>query len=299
MPEIIEKHRESRKSPSVLQHSLILVRSARPDDLVFIFEGPDDIGVYETWIGRTRFESNYEPIAGKGKEQLIGLYKKIISENPELLRKVYFFIDCDFDVPEPADNIFTLNGYSIENFLCTSSTLESLLADEFKCVASPVERQRIKCVFEEFLNSFQTSTEELHFKFFSARRQGIKIISKSEDSKPIVEVYLDKAVPAFQHLEDVIETEKDVDATALAALRQEFAGLHRLQAQRGKYVLCVFRRWLRLLTADRKQPTPQLFERGMPALSGEPWSASLRRLAGQSPLPAGLAAFVEEAGRAA
>ncbi|UTY56071.1 DUF4435 domain-containing protein [Massilia sp. erpn] len=295
----IEKHRKSRKSPSVLQHSIILVRSARPESLIFVFEGQEDVGVYETWIGRTRLSLNYEPIVGKGKEQLISLCKKIINENPEFLRRIYFFVDCDFDDFECMRNLFTLDGYSIENFLCTSSTLESLLSDEFRCAASPLEKQRIKEAFERFLDEFEKSAKELHFQFFAARRIGLNVLSKAEDSRSIVNIYLDRVEPAYQDLKEVIEVGGSIDGVVVEALREEFAELHRYRTQRGKYVLCAFRRWLRLLTADRKQSEPQLFDHSMPALPGEPWSVSLRRLAGQSPVPTGLASFVEEAARAA
>ncbi len=162
MTDLIDRLRYSRKSPSVLKLKLISVRSVRPDTLVFVFEGREDVGVYEAWISRTTAKPVYEPIPGNGKEQLIGLRDLLSAEDSQLLRRVHFFVDCDFDeFPPPDDHLFTLNSYSMENLICSKETLESLLTDEFRCAGSPEQRQRIVDQFERICRDFKNSAAEM------------------------------------------------------------------------------------------------------------------------------------------
>jgi hypothetical protein len=77
MSDLIKSLRESRKNPNVLKLTLISIKSARPNCLIFVFEGAEDIGVYESWLSRTTSKPTYEPVHGNGKEQLLSLLETL------------------------------------------------------------------------------------------------------------------------------------------------------------------------------------------------------------------------------
>jgi hypothetical protein len=299
MPDLVQQLRESRKSPSVLKHRLISVRSVRPDVLVFIFEGLEDVGIYETWIARTQARPTYEAIPGNGKEQLLGLRDHLLTADPKLLYRVHFFVDCDFDpYNDPDDHLFTLDAYSAENYLCSSESLESILADEFRCAGSPMERQRIIQKFEQVREEFKQHAKQVNLGLFLARRHGIKVIRKPEDACEIAKIQLESIICAYNDVGEVLELASEIEQSVVQELEEEFRDLSALRAQRGKYVLSMFLHWLKALAADRRRELPSLFDHAL-SLPGEPWKLQLRRLASLSPLPQGLDQFVANAARAA
>ena len=291
--------RENRKNPSVLKMKVLAVRSAQPNILVFIFEGPEDVGVYETWIARTTTKLEYEAIPGAGKEQLIALRNLLAANHDQLLRHVCFFVDCDFDPYDASDEyVFNLDSYSIENILCSVESLESLLIDEFRCTGDWRERKRITEQFILILNDFKQLTREINFSLFVARRLGIKVLKKPEAIRDIAQVNLQSIVQSFGDLSEVVELEEESDKEMEKELRREFDNFSDHRAQRGKYVLCMFRSWLQTLVTDRKQANPVLFSTSLP-LSGDPHAVKLRRLASQGDLPRGLEAFLSRVASAA
>lgn len=300
MADLIGQLRESRKNPSVLKHILISIRSVKPDTLIFIFEGVEDIGVYETWIQRTAVNLIYEPVAGNGKEQLLGLYNKLQEEDSQLLRHLYFFVDCDFDEYGPNnEHVFVLDAYSIENLLCCPDVLDSILTDEFRCAGSPQERQRVLQKFGSILTEFKQASVEVNFTLFAARRTNIRVVKKPEEVRQIAEITLSGVRRAFNHLFEVLELDTSIEENLQSRLRTEFEGLENRRAQRGKYLLSMFRQWLRALSADRKSEVPQLFDQPFPTLPGEPWTVPIRRLASRSQIPSGLTVFISNAATAA
>ena len=289
---LIDRMRTSRKNPSVLKLQLIKIRSSRPNTLVFIFEGPDDIGVYETWIKKINSSLHYEPLPGSGKEQLHSLHAALKETNDHLIDKVYFFVDCDFDKYSSAENnLYTLDAYSIENLLCCHSVLESVLSDEFRCAGSPEERQLIIDIYQKIHHEFSTHTEELNFLLFAARRLNINICKKPNTVTDFVEINIQSINKKNIPISDLISLERMPTAAELESLRDEFILLPSQRAQRGKYVLDMFRKWLKQLENDNRCDTPILFN-SRNRVSGEPSNLNMRRFSIASPIPSGLEDFI-------
>jgi len=296
MSGLVETLRENRKNPSVLKARLIKVRGAKPTELIFVFEGHEDIGVYEAWITRTTKRPTYEPIAGDGKEQLVGLLKALVSNDDPLQWRIFFFVDCDFDRDRYTDaRLFTLDAYSIENLLCTSAALESILADELRCSGNPLERQRIAEEFERVFSEFRAISSEINFALFVARRLGIKVTRRPEKVHQFADVGLTTVTKTYETLSDIVQLEAKPDENDLRQLAVEFSLLSCVRAQRGKYVMQAFRKWIRVLAEDRKCSSPTLFTTSLPNFSADLHGVSLRRLASSSPLPCGLDAFIGRA----
>lgn len=294
MSERINNLRGSRKNPSVLRLKLISVRSALANQAIFIFEGQDDVGVYEEWISRCGNKLSYEAIAGNGKEQLIGLRDQLQVANSPLLRNVYFFVDCDFDEHGGCqDNLFTLDAYSIENVLCGREAVESLLKDEFRCSGSPRERQVILDKFDSIRREFGSVAQELNFYLYVARRQSINVVKKPETIGSIVSVGLSGISWKIEDSSVLVLLECKPDEDELKNTREEFMALSELRAQRGKYMFLLLRKWLAELTEDAKMENPTIFEEKK-NVSGDPSGVTLRRLASASKLPVGLDEFLNK-----
>ena len=289
---LIDNIRTSRKNPSVLKAQIITVRSSRPSANIFVFEGPEDIGVYETWIAKTSPKLQYEPVTGRGKEQLEKLHELLHSCSDKLLAGVYFFVDCDFDeYREASQHLFTLDGYSIENFLCCEIVLESLLTDEFRCAGDPKSRQNIINTYSKILDDFFSEIKELNFLLYCARQLDIEIIKKPESISDLLTIRLDSIAPTKASLSDELQLKRALTTEEMEERRPLFECLDKKRSHRGKYVIDFFRKWLKALEIDKRSSAPIFFER-TEKLSGDPSNSSLRRFSSASVIPDGLDTFL-------
>ncbi|ATF84424.1 DUF4435 domain-containing protein [Burkholderia gladioli] len=294
----IDELRLSRKNPSVLKLKVLKILGQHPDIFIFIFEGPDDVPVYEEWLKRIDSCPKYEPLPGAGKQQLLAYYDLLIKDSNPLLEKIFFFVDRDFDLPiEKCKNIFELSSYSIENLLCAEEVLESVLRDEFKKAGEPSERTVACEKFREALDQFAEYCTPVDFILFVAQRKSISVIKKPEKITQIASISMDLIHVAYENLDEVILIDGRVEEGDLAQLRMEFDSLPRVLRQRGKYQLDMFRRWVRLLAEDIRSERPIIFAERNERLAGDPSSASLRRLAASTTTPTGLAEFIDRLAR--
>lgn len=291
---IVESLRSSRKHPSVLKLQILRIRGQDPDVLIFCYEGPQDVPVYEEWMKRIEGCPKYEPVPGAGKQQLIEYYKQLLDHGDPLLEKVYFFVDRDFDLPvDESDHLFELDCYSIENMVCNEEALESLLRDEFRRSGEVVERARIRAEFANLLKSFESHCEPVNFLLFAAQRTGACVVKKPEKVTDIVSICVDSIECAYVDPSEIVVVDGLPNNGRLNVLRAEFAALPEVLRQRGKYLLEMFRRWLRALVEDLKSPTPILFDAQDDRLPGDPSCVSLRRLASGVSVPQKLKRYME------
>lgn len=288
--QILERMREGRKSPQVLNIKLLAVRSSRPNSIVFIFESHDDISVYGDWIRRTAHSPEYEAVAGNGKEQLLAFH--LMLEQDGRLRGVYFFVDHDYDENPPLAHVFVVPAYSFENLLCVREVIDSVLIDEFRCAGDPSTRARLLAVYATIVEQFERHSRPLHEALFIARREGFRVNSRPDSVTEFLDIALTGVAPKFSRLEEVIEVSVDLPAEKLDALKASFLELKSTHSIRGKYLLQATREWLRLVTADRRSASPSLFPKLTSKLPGSPEQVTVRRLASAAAIPAGLPEFL-------
>lgn len=294
MHSLVESLRSNRKNPSVLKLKILKVRGEDPEILIFIYEGLEDVPVYEEWMRRIAACPRYESIAGAGKQQLTSLLKILDKANDPLLDKIFFFIDRDFDNPFDAHkHVFELDAYSIENLLCTEVVLESILKDEFRKAGLIDERAAAKSAYQRAQDQFYAHSEDFSFSLFCARRCKIAVKRKPEKISEITILTLDSAAPAYTNINEILELERPIDNSTIASLRTEYENLGVQLKHRGKYIIDMFRMWLRLLCAEVQTKAHGIFKEPS-QFSGDPAAVNLRRLACAAPLPVGLEAFVKK-----
>jgi hypothetical protein len=295
MASIIERLRESRKNPSVLKLKILKIRGENPDIFIFIYEGQEDIPVYEEWLSRIANCPHFEAVAGNGKEQLLGFYTSLTKNADSLLRKVFFFVDRDFDSPfEQSNNLFELEAYSIENLICTEAVLESLLRDEFRRAGKVAERGKICKTFSDLHEKFNAISKDLNLGLFLARRCGINVSKKPERATEIAAIKVNEVDRAYGDISEIFSVEEEINLEKAIELSEEFENLPITLRQRGKYLLDFFRRWLRTLSDDLKAENPVLFESRDAALPGDPAAVTMRRLTSAAPIPVALSNFIAQ-----
>jgi hypothetical protein len=294
MTDLIEKLRESRKSYTVLLHQITSFRSIDNFTAILIFEGPEDIGVYETWIRRCTDNTSHELMSGNGKQQLMDLYSFLVKTKSELFSGVFIFVDRDFDVHENVSpNLFVLDAYSIENILCSEEALKSILYDELAIASKAIPIAHILEKFHQMLESFEAVSRELNLQIFMLRRLKLKISKKPDKASEFCEINLDSISKKYSEISELMIFDSEIDANQKESLECEYFNLTSLQSQRGKYVLSFFRIWLELLTNDLKSQAPVMFTQSNSNIKGEPWNFKLRRLAICSPIPNGFLRFIK------
>ena len=130
----VENARKQRETTNVLRLRVLQIQSGYPDATIFVFEGVNDIGPYEVWFRILANVPQYIPLPGSGKVQILDFAKQVL-DSEDFHCSLYFFVDHDFDGlqgRDPHPKIFCTSAYSVENYLCTSEVLESILIDEFR-----------------------------------------------------------------------------------------------------------------------------------------------------------------------
>lgn len=295
MKSILDHLRESRKHPSVLKIRVLKIWGQDPQVPVFIYEGPEDVPVYDEWLKRIDGCPRFEPLPGAGKQQLLAYHQYLIDNADPSLHRTFFFIDRDFDDPVgDSPHVFELNAYSVENVICGERAVENVLLDEFRRTGRLDERRRVLAVYAALRESMFAYMEKLHWHLFVAQRSGIRVEKKPDRITDIFEIQVDALHPKMDDIGESVQLENRPCVKSLEKLLAEFNALPRDLRERGKYVLDFLRQWLRLLAADIKSAIPKIFDEADARLPGDPSSVSMRRLASSVGPPIELVEFMNK-----
>ncbi|MCA3071059.1 MAG: DUF4435 domain-containing protein [Rhodocyclaceae bacterium] len=293
MASLVEKLRASRKGASVLKLKVLKIRGEDPDILIFVYEGPEDIPVYDEWIKRIGACTRFEPMHGAGKEQLLAYHQILMDSSDPLLDKIFFFVDRDFDIATlPHPHVYELGAYSIENLLCTEEVVDSILRNEFRRSGRIAERRRLRETFKEIVSGFVAHCEPVNLELFVARRLQISVLAKPSRASEIVTINADSVFRAYETVSDIVVLEGKPTPESYQKLRSEFDELPSLLKCRGKYLLSMLRVWLKALEMDLKSQHPLLFEESDSQLPGDPAQLPMSRFASSTPVPPCLVKFI-------
>ena len=299
MPDdLADRARRGRRSGAALKAQLATLRSAQGGARVFVFEGREDVGPFESWINRIDGELQYIPLAGKGKGQLLDLRRRLRDDRTGLERNTFFFVDRDFDWlrgQAPGADLFCTETYSIENGLVSRRTLRSVLLDELRLDQYRDEVVSIQLHFEELLEEFFRIMREPNWLMFWRSLHSDKKGSISESISGYVRIEWDQVKRAYTDgdLAKLIPLSGEPEATPEEIRR--FENLDPPKHYRGKHVLAFFLSWLdalaRALQAGEtnffQERIEMRFSRGM---------LTMRSLASRSEVPNGLEDFIGSMG---
>jgi len=292
MSGLVDAMISERSRPAVLALAVLRIRSERPDSLIFIFEGPEDVGVYEQWLGKIASCPKYEPLPSTGKKQVIGYIENLIERRDDLLQHVYAFVDRDFELAYPnTENVHDLPAYSFENLICCRESLGSLLLDEFRCATRPDLQNKILQTFDAIWGKAKNSIKEVNFVIFACQRSGRTVIKKPERLSHFLNLELKDVSVNYFDIDDVVSGAlDDIDTNSL---RNEFNSLDECLQYRGKYLYMIFKKWIEILGADRVAANSEFFADAEPLRACAP-QVTHRRLASAVKPPSSLVQFVNQ-----
>jgi hypothetical protein len=284
----------AKRSPAVLRLALLQVRGRFPDLKILVFEGVDDVGVYQEWIRRFRDENWFRPLPGSGKTQLLGLLRQLVSEDSELLSDVSFFVDHDYDGVAEADrhpNLFVTDRYSIENYLCDRRVIDEILVDELRCATDFSALDSALSAFDEFFKSLIQVLLEPMAIYRAGVLEGIPVAKKPDKLNGSLDIEL-SGVRSKCSWAEVVQFDPMPSQVCIEEgkvyIENASGYMHR-----GKWLLSVVRAWLGLVYSDRKSENPSIFAFAVKALGPSPDHIPLRSLAARSSVPVGFGDFIQ------
>lgn len=293
MSSLVDAMRSERSRPVVLALAVLRIRSERPDSLIFIFEGPEDVGVYEQWLGKIGNCPKYEPLPSTGKRQVLGYIGTLLARRDDLLRHVYAFVDRDFELEYPdSNNVHDLPAYSFESLICCRESLSSLLVDEFRCAANLEVRDNVLQIFDSVWLKAKNAMKEINFIMFACQRAGRAVLKKPERLSHFLNLELKDACASYADIDTVVGGA--LEGVDIGALRVDFDALDDNLKYRGKYLYMIFRKWIELLGADRVAANSEFFSESEPLRACAVSQITHRRLAGAVRPPPSLVRFVNQ-----
>ena len=247
----------SRDAAAVLKAEFASLRSGFPTEVVLVFEGDQDKGVYRQWIKRVHPDASYEPFPCRAKRLVLGLKTALDRDLNGLGNGVYFFIDRDYDDDcgyKLDKSVFMTDRYSIENYLISVEVLEELLKNSFHCHGKHAWlRNRVIERFDVCLKSFIDVVRDVNLLLYVCRRRGISIKRVPSSLRGLVCLTVDSAEHGVQCELDFLSPERAPTEQEINDIRPEFEKLDPLTRYRGKFFFSFFHQWLELLAKDRKQ----------------------------------------------
>jgi hypothetical protein len=294
-----QRARAGRTSGAALKLQLSNLRSREATKPIFVFEGPTDVGPYETWIHRIIDPPPaYLSLPGAGKDQLLALRQLLVVDLTGLRAHVYFFVDRDFDDLKgqtAGPDIYCTDTYSIENVLASDAVASSILNDEFRCAGAPADHSAAITAYQAVKTQFLQEIRDVNLRIFRSRR-----LSIPGREIPIAGRFLAIALTSVTRtytpgtLQTLIPLDREPTAAECAKVDPDFAALDSENRFRGKFFVHFLMVWLDLLAADRRGPTPAIFSTAA-NIRFSSQQLTLRSLASRSALPTGLSAFVRTA----
>lgn len=294
MDAIVQSLIQARDHRVVLKARLLNLDSKIGNMHIFAFEGRDDREAYSIWLRRTKPDLSYEPFECGSKKKVLSLFDLVEADKGDLQERVLFFVDRDFDELQGRTanpRIFMTQRYSVESYLVDRLTLDDILRVELHCHENPEARASVLDLFENSYSQFLAVTEELNWRIFIARKANIIFNSITDRLSDFAEVSLEKVQLGRRAAYEIIRFEVEPEQMLLEALRRDFDALERAHRYRGKFSLMFFKRWLEILSEERRTAPNRYFpDRTEHRIRNE---FTVLALASRSPIPEGLLGFIE------
>lgn len=279
-PTLLDELRAAKNSHSTLKQEILMAKTNFHK--VFVFEGITDYGVYDEWLKNDFSYQKSGHITGKGKKQLVSLYKKSLELNDtEILGACKFYVDQDYDMECLNDEyITTLKCYSVENYIVNEHSLRSFLKDEFRLDARRIDLlESIVDTFKSDLLKFNSLARRLCEPLFL--KHNIEGMAKFYDK---ISSVIDITYGRVNYKEGAEKIEYDCDLTNPEVLRlvSYFRKASDLCSIKGKYHFEFFKLWLCSLKEYMKARP----EMASLSFNKDPFMIEMRRLASATPVPA-------------
>ena len=275
--ERITKLSKTTNAPVVALHKYNKLRSRVKDGFVFVLEGDDDPIFYTVAAQRANFNHNFSPLVVGGKDMVLGL-RKLLSNSLEAEKGsgVAFFVDADFDGlkgHEPCRDTYVTPTYSIENIVCTTAALESLLNMEFKLHKDELyaDIQPIVRMYLGILDKFHEEMKQINLLIYFGRTMSENLFNSrllSIEKKSDSFFKIDKNTLTIscqcndEKIREVIKFDNYFDLQSINSVSEGFEKLDPSTQWRGKFHFSFFIQLIQVLVEDRNTKNPKYFSKG-------------------------------------
>ncbi|OQX09211.1 MAG: hypothetical protein BWK80_47135 [Desulfobacteraceae bacterium IS3] len=161
----VESMKNSGRNHHVKLMEFTRIFAKKPECLICFFEGEDD--KYYGFRIKEILGIEWKGIDCGGKQRVISLFRMLANHSHEPYRKAKtaFFVDRDFDDPQPPEirsDIYETPCYSIENFYATSECFKQIIETCFKIKEFEDEENENESVFKKCLSLFAETQERFH-----------------------------------------------------------------------------------------------------------------------------------------
>lgn len=280
----LEKMREERESKTVLYADYLKLRS-RKEGFILVFEGKDCPTFYTHWFRSVNFTNIAGQIIARGKKKLLEL-RDLIKRNTQENSKTLFFTDKDYDEPiQPTahDDIYTTNGYSIENELIKWELVRFYIESNFDIANDEdnISTDEAEEVFNRSIDSYKNASKEVHQVVYICKKNSIKCMPgnnifdyiKFKNESNTFEKSYENLDELFTMLK--IDSEHRENIKQLLAADQSFKDLDPIKDWRGKFHFCFLKKFLSYLRDLRingahpfKRPVKINIDPAQPTLMG-------------------------------
>ena len=295
--DLLARARESRKSPAALKVKVSNLRSRHSSGPIFVVEGVDDVGVYETWLQPFANGEFVNIVPGSGQEQLLGFRQVLKNDQTGLNKNVYFFVDKDYDGlqgNELGDDIFCTESYSVENYLGTILVCKSIIRDELRVDASSDLFAELVSLFDNALKSLLRELYHVNMYIYCCRVLGVRLNQNIPHLTDLVVVSLDGIRPlddVANLIKEKLPASREITYVELQEISATFSSLNNVRAIRGKFIFQFFKKWFHCLSDEITLHPNGLFIKEKINAKFSPSIITHRSCAARSERPEGLADF--------
>lgn len=269
MTKLINTLRESRDLYSEKLRQLLLSYQKYPYALFCVYEG-EDAKYYGVRIDALTAIEDRRQIPCRGKEDVLKLYDRVVSD--EILSKsnTIFFIDRDFDGTRGrtyTDNIYVTPCYSVENLYVQHNAIRKILIEEYgiDAFSDSEEIDSLMALYMKLLEQFCQCLTTLNAWIILQREKespSAKLNLNNQKLNKLVSISLDKVEQLYgkDNLSSLFPESVDIDDSELSKKEKELRQEDKACVYRGKYLVEFLRVFLELIKADRQSESPVHFK---------------------------------------
>lgn len=270
MADILGKMRGERDSYSVKLETLLMSYEKNPTMIFVAFEG-EDAKYYNIRIKEATNGSVYTPIPCKGKQDVLKLNNRVLSDSNLSNVQIFFFVDRDFDDNssiESVHNIYLTPCYSIENFYVHEEAVREIFISEFNvdCFNDLSELNSLLTLYRNRLREFIDAITPLNAWIVVQRElesnSDNKIQLSGKKLSKFVRVQLDSVDRTYciEEMSTLFPKAQVVTNDMINSKIQEILLIDKINYFRGKYFTEFLRTFLDLLKIDSQSDYPRFFK---------------------------------------
>jgi hypothetical protein len=245
-------------SVSVVFQKFSLLTAQYNDEILYcFFEGDEDCSYY---LSRIREYSNkpVEPIICNGKAIVIQICLRLKEQTFNKYTKLYF-VDMDFDAKVNDHDIYTTEGYSIENYYCSESFFTNVLKVEMKINSNTTEYEKSVSEYHKFQEQYHASILPLNAWYYIFKnnipgdKRLFQVTLRDKNADMFVEIDFNNGIKSKYTIDNInalFSKVPPITVDDIQVIIDMFKKCDLCKVLRGKYEIYFIKKWLRYLIND-------------------------------------------------